>query len=44
MPASDVVKVEQFRDLIAEETLATSFEVVEADSSATELSVTLKRA
>jgi len=44
VPASDVVKVEQFRDLIAEETLATSFEVVEADSSATELSVTLKRA
>ncbi|WP_391496332.1 DUF5915 domain-containing protein [Gardnerella swidsinskii] len=44
VPASDVAKVEQFRDLIAEETLATSFEVVEADSSATELSVTLKRA
>ena len=44
VPASDVAKVEQFRDLIAEETLATSFEVVEADSSATELSVTVKRA
>ena len=42
--ASDVAKVEQFRDLIAKETLATSFEVTEADSSATELRVTLKRA
>ena len=44
VPASDVAKVEQFRDLIAKETLATSFEVTEADSSATELRVTLKRA
>ena len=43
VPASDVAKVEQFRDLIAKETLATSFEVTEADSSATELRVTLKR-
>ena len=44
VPAVDVAKVEQFRDLIANETLATSLEVTEADSSATELSVTVKRA
>ncbi|RFT30767.1 hypothetical protein CG403_00290, partial [Gardnerella vaginalis] len=44
VPSVDVAKVEQFRDLIANETLATSLEVTEADSSATELSVSLKRA
>ena len=44
VPSADVAKVEQFRDLIANETLATSLEVTEADSSATELSVSLKRA
>ena len=44
VPSADVAKVEQFRDLIANETLATSLEVTEADSSATELSVTVKRA
>ncbi len=28
VPADDVAKVEQFKDLVASETLATSFEVV----------------
>ena len=32
VPADDVAKVEQFRDLIAHETLASSFEVKEAPS------------
>ena len=32
VPAVDVAKVEQFKDLIAHETLATSFEVKEGAS------------
>ena len=31
VPAADVAKVEQFKDLIASETLATSFEVTAGD-------------
>ena len=31
VPADDVAKVEQFKDLIASETLATSFEVTAGD-------------
>lgn len=41
VPAEDVAKVEQFKDLIASETLATSFEVKEGGS---ELSVEVAKA
>ena len=40
VPADDVAKVEQFKDLIAHETLATSFEVKEG----AELSVEVVKA
>ena len=41
VPADDVAKVEQFKDLIASETLATSFNVKEGGS---ELSVEVAKA
>ena len=41
VPADDVAKVEQFKDLIASETLATSFDVKEGGS---ELSVEVAKA
>ena len=37
VPAADVAKVEQFKDLIARETLATSFEVKEGAELAVEV-------
>ena len=37
VPAVDVAKVEQFKDLIARETLATSFEVKEGAELAVEV-------
>ena len=37
VPAADVAKVEQFKDLIAHETLATSFEVKEGAELAVEV-------
>jgi isoleucyl-tRNA synthetase len=43
VPAADAAKAEQFRDLIATETLATSLDVT-ADDAATELGVTVAKA
>lgn len=43
VPAADAPKAEQFRDLIAAETLATSLDVA-ADDAATELGVTVAKA
>ena len=43
VPAADAAKVEQFRDLIAHETLATSLDVV-ADADAAELGVSVAKA